>query len=166
MAELIVMDTDIISAFAKIGRLNQLKKLFSHHQLVITPMIYEELAVSLEYGYSFPKDIFGQLNIVSPTDEEEHEYHRLLTSKRALGKGELEAICICTKRSGIFSSMDSAALKYAETNGVVTLTLHSILRSFWVSGLLSRTSVKSLIRDIEEKDHMEIADVDLIFEDL
>ena len=52
------------SAFAKIKRLELLKSLFSKHRIVITPEIYEELTTSLDYGYTFPLDIFKYFEVL------------------------------------------------------------------------------------------------------
>ena len=163
MDKTIILDTDMVSAFAKINRLELLKKLFSKHHIVITPEIYEELTISLEYGYTFPLDIFRYFKVLPPSEEEREEYQRLLIEKRALGKGELEAINICKHRKYSFSSMDVAALKFAEENGVETLELHSILRSLWESGLQSKDETKWIVKEIEIKDNTTIKDVEMVF---
>ena len=75
------------SVFAKIKRLELLKRLFSKHRIVITPEIYEELVTSLDYGYTFPLDIFRYFEVLYPSEEESEEYQRLLIEKRRLGKG-------------------------------------------------------------------------------
>jgi len=66
----IILDADMASAFAKIKRLELLKRLFSKHRIVITPEIYEELTVSLDYGYTFPRDIFRYFEVLYPSKEE------------------------------------------------------------------------------------------------
>ncbi|MEA3281848.1 MAG: hypothetical protein U9Q68_04695 [Euryarchaeota archaeon] len=149
--------------FAKIKRLELLKRLFSKHRIVITPEIYEELATSLDYGYTFPLDIFRYFEVLYPSKEESKEYQRLLIEKRRLGKGELEAISICKHRGYVFSSIDSAALKFAEEDGVETIWLHSILRSLWGSGLQSKDEVRNIITEIGKKDNTRIKDVETIF---
>ena len=151
------------SVFAKIKRLELLKRLLSKHRIVITPGIYEELTTSLDYGYTFPLDIFRYLKVLYPSEEENEGYQKLLIEKRTLGKGELEAISICRHRGYVFSSMDTAALKFAEENGVETLGLHSILRSLWESGMQSKDEVKEIIMEIEKKDNTSIKDVEAIF---
>jgi len=151
------------SAFAKIKRLELLKRLFSKHRIVITPEIYEELTTSLDYGYTFPRDIFRYFEVLYLSEEESEEYQKLLIEKRTLGKGELEAISICRHRGYIFSSIDAAALRFADENGVETLVLHSILRSIWKSGLQSKEEVKEIITEIEKKDNTRIKDVDAVF---
>jgi predicted nucleic acid-binding protein len=102
--KVIILDTDVASVFAKIKRLELLKRLFSKHRIVITPEIYEELVTSLDYGYTFPLDIFRYFKVLYPSKEENEEYQRLLIEKRRLGKGELEAISICKQYSGHYGN--------------------------------------------------------------
>ncbi|CAD6491654.1 MAG: hypothetical protein FFODKBPE_00195 [Candidatus Argoarchaeum ethanivorans] len=162
--KVIILDTDVASVFAKIKRLELIKRLFSKHRIVIIPEIYEELAISLDYGYTFPLDIFGYFEVLYPSEEENKEYQRLLIEKRRLGKGELGAISICKHRRGyVFSSIDSAALRFAEENDVETIWLHSILRSLWESGLQSEGEVREIITEIEKKDNTMIRNVEAIF---
>lgn len=151
------------SAFAKIKRLELLKRLFSKHHIVITPEIYEELAISVDYGYAFPLHIFSYFEVLHPSEEESKEYQKLLIEKRRLGKGELEAITICKHRDCIFSSMDTVALRFAEENDVETLGLHSILRSLWESDIQSKDEVKDIIKEIETQDNTWIKDVEAVF---
>jgi predicted nucleic acid-binding protein len=161
--KVIILDTDVASVFAKITRLELIKRLFSKHRVVITPEIYGELATSLDYGYTFPLDIFRYFEVLYPSEEENEEYQRLLIEKRRLGKGELEAISVCKHRGYVFSSIDSAALRFAEENGVETIWLYSILRSLWESGLQSKGEVRAIITEIEKKDNTVIKDVEAIF---
>jgi len=63
----------------------------------------------------------------------------------------------------IFSSIDAAALRFAEENGVETLELHSILRSLRESGLQSKEEVRGIITAIEKRDNTRIKDVDAVF---
>ena len=163
MDKVVIPDTDVASVFAKIKRLELLKRLFSKHRIVITPEIYEELVTSLDYGYTFPLDIFRYFEVLYPSKEENVEYQRLLIEKRRLGKGELEAISICKHRGYVFSSIEGAALKFAEEDGVETIWLHSILRSLREPGLQSKDEVWNIITEIEKKDNTSIKDVEEIF---
>lgn len=163
MDKVIILDADMASVFAKIKRLELLKRLFSKHRIVITPEIYEELTTSLDCGYTFALDIFRYLEVLYPSEEENEEYQKLLIEKRTLGKGELEAISIGRRKGYIFSSIDAVALRFAEENGVATLGLHSILRSLWESGMQSKDEVVEIVKEIEKKDNTRIKDVEVIF---
>lgn len=164
MDKALILDSDISSAFAKIKRLDLLMGLFSKHSVFITPRILEELSVPLDYGYTFPLDIFSRLDVLYPTEVENDAYQEMFAANRSLGRGELEAICLCESRGYVFSSMDSAALRFAVTLNVETLELHSILRALWKSGMKSKDEVKAIIRELEDKDNTRINDSYLIFE--
>jgi hypothetical protein len=55
--------------------------------------------------------------------------------------------------------MDEAALSFAKTNDVTTISLHSILRSLWEAEILTKEGVKKVISKIEQKDNTRIKDV-------
>jgi predicted nucleic acid-binding protein len=160
----VIFDADILSTFAKTDTLLLLKKLFSKHDAYITPKIYEELSVPLDYGYSFPLKIFEQFKIIYPDEEEQKTYREFIKDNRHLGRGELEAISICIKRKYYFSSMDEVAISFAEANDVTTISLHSILRSFWESKILTKKEVQELISEIEQKDNTRIKDTQRILQ--
>jgi predicted nucleic acid-binding protein len=159
----VVVDANIASVFAKIERLDLLLEILSKHSAFITTRIFEELSVPLDYGYTFPLDIFRRFDIIYPTAGENDAYQEMLVGNRSLGRGELEAICICKNRGYIFLSMDNASLIFAQSLGVETLKLHTLLRFLWKSGMRSKDEVKTIIREIEEKDKTSIKDSYLIF---
>jgi len=159
----IILDADIASAFAKIECLSLFKRYLSKYRIFITPGIYEELVVPLDFGFTFPLDIFNSFELLYPSEEESERYQALITKNRKLGKGELEAICICKRRGYVFSSMDQVALKFAGDEGVKTLKIHSILRGLWKSGMQSKDEVLDIICALEDKDKTRIRNVDSIF---
>lgn len=163
MDSAVIVDADIASVFAKIERLDLLLEVFSKHPVVITPRIFEELSVPLDYGYTFPFDIFSRLDVIYPTEDENNTYQEMLVGNRSLGRGEMEALCICKSRGYVFASMDSAALRFAESLNVETLELHSVLRFLWKSGLKSKEEIMAIIREIEDKDNTLVKDSHLIF---
>ena len=164
MDKAVIVDTDIASAFAKIKRLDLLLRLFSNHSIFITPRIFEELFVSLDYGYTFPIDVFESFDILYPSEEESKSYKEMLIGNKSLGKGELEAITVCKSRGYVFTSMDFAALQFAVSMNIDVLDLQSILRALWRSGIKSKDEVKMIIREIEEKDNTSIRDAQSIIE--
>lgn len=163
MDRAIIVDTDIASAFSKIGRLCDLLNIFSNHPFYITPRIFEELSVPLEFGYVFPLTIFEGIDVLYPNEEENQTYQDMLLTNRSIGKGELEAICVCKSRGFVFSSMDAEAIRLALSLHIDVLVLQSILRAFWMSGMKTKDDVRAIIRDLEEKDNTSIKDSDLIF---
>lgn len=160
----VIFDTDILSAFAKTDNLPLLKKLFSKHDVYITPEIYEELSIPIDYGYNFPLKIFEEFEILTPYEKEQEIYRLFLKANHCIGKGELEAISICINRKYYFSSMDEVAISFAEENDVTTISLHSILRSLWESGILTKNEVHEIILQIEQKDNTRIKDIHKILQ--
>jgi hypothetical protein len=51
----VLLDTDLASAFAKVGRLELLVRLFAGIDLGIAFEVYKELLVPLEHDYHFPE---------------------------------------------------------------------------------------------------------------
>jgi len=49
-----LLDTDILSLFAKAGAIDLLLRLLRVERLAITQGVFTELTVPLEYGYRFP----------------------------------------------------------------------------------------------------------------
>ena len=98
---MIIFDTDILSIFAKVNRLDLLKNLFS--VIYITPMIREELFIPLEYGYRFPLKILSNSVVIIPNEQEFDIYAKL---RLKLGKGEAEAISIAKNRKLLLRSME------------------------------------------------------------
>lgn len=89
-----LLDTDILSIFAKAGALSLLCAFFRRQRLPITPGIFEELLVPLEYGYDFPKDILALTEVVVMTPDEAPVYEALrLEGKISAADAELIAIC-------------------------------------------------------------------------
>lgn len=62
----ILMDSDIASAFAKIDRLELLQRLFPDYELLISPEVYEEILVPMDYGYNFPVKIIEFFDVATP----------------------------------------------------------------------------------------------------
>ncbi len=84
---MLILDTDIASAFAKAGNFEMLIQLFG--KVGITPMIYEELQTPLMHGYAYPDEIFNKLVTIS--GEEQRDYLKLKEEHSRIGKGEVES---------------------------------------------------------------------------
>lgn len=152
---MIILDTDIISAFTKADSLNMILKLFDN-KVYITPEIYKELQAPLHYGYSYPKEIFKKIKILTPTKKEQGIYLATLLENMTLGRGELEAICVAKERNYGFSSLDKKAIEFAKNKGVRIVVLKAILKEFLVKKACSEEELKNLIKKIEKRDNRKI----------
>lgn len=136
--KIIVFDTDILSMFAKAKALDILLSLLPNFKFCITPRIKEELSAPLQYGYSFPQQIFDKFEVVIPTEDEHLEYENLETLYPFLGRGELEAISIAKIRKCIFATNDSRAFEIALEQKIDAVNIHTILK-----GLLKKEILNS-----------------------
>jgi predicted nucleic acid-binding protein len=154
---MILVDTDILSAMAKIGRIQPLFALLQTPQIHITPGVFGELAHSFNLRRQYAVDIFaliaaGQLQIVYLTQEEAAFRDTLPAT---LGAGERESIAIARARGGIVLSNESRVAHHGRTHGVPCVRLPDILRALWVEGIVSQQEVQEIIRDLQVTDRMQ-----------
>ncbi len=148
---MLILDTDIASAFAKSGHFDAMVKLFG--SIGITPGVYEELSVPLEYGYEYPEEIFEKAKLVTISDEEQREYLRLKRGLARIGKGERESIIVCLKRGYLFSSFDKRAIMVAKDIGVEVVTAGVIFEGLMVKDIATKEEVLKIAIDIEISDN-------------
>ena len=153
---MIVADTNILSTFARIHRLDLLFKVMKVEVFVLPPSVERELRAGLDKGLEFLRPILDDLAqnrafaLASLTDAES-TYQTALP--RGLNAGEREGIAICASRAGaVFLSNDKQAKKYCRANRILFADLQLILRRLWQSGLFSQDEVRSLIQEIEESE--------------
>lgn len=159
----ILLDTDVLSAFAKISGLELLNELFSSDKLLITNGVYEELAYIRESGYDFVDQILSFVKNTPMNDEELDIYHSFL-KRTNLGKGELQCIAVCIVRGYPFITNDRKAKNFASAKGVVAWDMPHILKALWVAEIKSKEDVAILIKMLEQKDMMIIKNKNQILE--
>ena len=76
----VVLDTDVLSAFAKTSGLKLPNELFSSDELLTTNGVYEELVYIRESGYDFADRILGFIRNTPMNDVELDIYHSFLKS--------------------------------------------------------------------------------------
>jgi predicted nucleic acid-binding protein len=116
---MILVDTDILSAMAKIGQMHLLFALLQTPRIHIPPGVFGELAHSFNLGCQYAVDVFaliaaGQLQIVYLTQEEAAFRDTLPAT---LGAGERESIAIARARSGTVLSNESRVAPHGRTHG-------------------------------------------------
>ena len=145
---LLVMDADIASSFAKANSLNVLITAFS--KLGVTQSVYEELLIPLSYGYSFPKLIFEKVKVLGLNENEVKNYFELRIKYQNLGKGELESIVICKSKNFMFASFDKVALQTALVEGVRVIFPPILFLKIFEN--LGKTKTYKIIEKIEKED--------------
>ncbi len=150
---MICLDTDFASVLAKAGIIGLVKKLFSgKHDVIITPKVYEELKVPKEYGYTYPEDIFNNIDLLTVESIEQKRYIELISTNPTLGRGELESIAVCINRSAIFATLDEKAKQFAKSRDVPVLHIHTVLKMLLKTEVCSESDIMSIVKKIEVTD--------------
>jgi predicted nucleic acid-binding protein len=154
---IVIIDTDILSMFAKVDAVAMLGQLLGPDRVATTPAIRDEIAVPLQYGYEFPLRALVQTAIAPLPGRAWLEYERLRATGAALGRGELEAIAFCKTEGAVFATNDLVARRFALAEGVYVLSLQAILRGLWESGVCSKPDVHVLLERIKRADRLEVS---------
>lgn len=152
----IVVDTDILSMFAKVGAMHILGTCLGQGRIVMTPAIHDEITAPLQYGYTYPTEVLAQVPVEPLTDQIWREYERLWALRSSLGKGELQAIAFCKAGGALFLTNDRVARRFARDQGVQVISLQALLRGLWVSGVHSKDEVRALLERIKAADALEV----------
>jgi hypothetical protein len=158
----LIFDTDVLSTFGKIRRLDLLRKLLPIEKFFIPTSVYNELFKAKDCGYEFVDYIMEcKILKVTPLGQEEVEFlEKLSDERRSLGPGELECISICKHRGSVFITNDVAAKKVCDHYNIEFIDLSMLLKSLLTTNILTNNEVRALIGEIEEKDKVIIKDVD------
>jgi predicted nucleic acid-binding protein len=158
----LVFDTDILSTFGKIRRLDLLKKLFPNVRFFVPSSVYNELFKARERGYEFVDYVIesGIFEVI-PLNKEELEFSgRLREERKSLGLGELEGVSICKHREYILVTNDITAKKVCDRYEIEFVDLSMILKSLLEVKILMSDELGALIGEIEGKDRVIIKDKD------
>jgi len=156
----ILLDTDVLSAFAKIGKIDLLYQLFSTSVLYISPSVLEEVKVSYDKKYPFAMEIFqliekGRIKVVVLKEKEIYEKERLPIW---FGEGEKESIILCLNRGGVLLSNEKKVKKFCEGRKIVCLRTPGLLKALIDEGIIEVKEAKRIIENLKNKDKMEFTE--------
>jgi hypothetical protein len=103
-----LLDTDILSLFAKADAIDLLLRLFHVERLAIIQGVFNELAIPLEYGYQFLHRVFGHSTAVSLSSDELTLYETLRL-EGIVSTADAEQIVVCQARGWVYVTMDQVA---------------------------------------------------------
>lgn len=147
-----LLDTDILSIFAKANALALLHNLLGYDRLPITTGVFNEIVVPLEYGYEFPHRIIAAATTVLMLPDEVATFEALRLDG-AISAADAEIVAICKHRAWVYVTMDRVAARYAEIYGVRSVDLHAVLKAILASGLLNEEQLRTLVELMERVDH-------------
>lgn len=146
-----LLDTDIVSIFAKAEALALLCRLFRCERLPIAAGVFDELLVPLDYGYDFPQRILELADVVVLTPEEFGIYEALRLQGQ-VSTADAELIAICQQRGWAYVAMDRVALRCADDRGIRTIDLQALLKAMLEASILTRGELKTLVERMERED--------------
>jgi len=161
---LIVFDTDILSYFARVGRLQLLIDLFGA-PLRLSPNVHRELQAGFVAGHRnlLPALEGLQTNILAVLKLVDVERARMPQVGIPLDKGETDSLAYCLVHDAMFVTNDKRAFERGKRLGVICVRLPAVLRLLWMRGLLSQDGVRALVAEMESTLNMMVGDQDEIF---
>lgn len=152
---MIVADTNILSTFARIRRLELLLAVAETDAFHLAPAVVKELQVGLNKGLDFLQPITDGLATgvnfysIELTPDEKNLVDGLPNS---LNAGERESIAICSQRGGKLLTNDKRAHNYCRDNRIPSLDLRLILRQLWKASHCAKEEIRSLMEEIEKNE--------------
>jgi predicted nucleic acid-binding protein len=128
--------------------------------LYISPNVHNELQEGVQAGHTVLQAVFDlvvsrKLRIVSLTEEDQQQMAQIPFTS---AKGEADSLAYCLGHQAIFVTNDQRAYKRGMQLGVTCIRLATLLRSLWVSGVLTKEEVRELIDEIEKAEGTIIKD--------
>ena len=129
---MIVVDTNILSTFACVNRLELLFQVAERDTLYLPPAVFNELNEGLSRGKTYLQPLLDKIQtdttfkLVALTA---NEGRFMSTLPDQLHTGEREAIALCALRDeSVLLTNDKRAYRYCKANLIVSLDLKNILR--------------------------------------
>ena len=160
----VILDTDILSTFSRVNRLNLIRSLFSKSEFYISTRNKAELLEAKRLGYKFiERALKFNLTTLIPNENEKAEFQRLKEEKKSLGLADVESLILAKYRNLVLLTNDTNVQKKAIKLGVSYFNLPMILRELWKQDILTKEDTNKLISKIEKEDNIIIVDKDVIF---
>jgi predicted nucleic acid-binding protein len=150
----VIADTDILSTFGKIGRLDLLQLLFD--QVYIAPAVARELGRATQLGFTWVTSVQRTVLLLPLTANESGAVERLTSLYPQLGSGEIESFVLAQTHHLACLTNDRQAKVVAQALGLSYLDLEDLLRAFKTRKFLTAAALTALIAQIEEHDRTHI----------
>jgi len=154
----VVIDTDILSTFAKINKLELLPRLFSKSTILLTPSVSKEIKKGVKLGIISWRPIGSRIKL----GLSEKRLVREIRERRRLGFGDAECVAVAKYRNCLLITNDRYAEVEADFLSVNHINLPLLLRELWKSNVMPKQQIVELIKEIEIKDRIAIKNKGLI----
>jgi predicted nucleic acid-binding protein len=150
----VIADTDILSTFGKVDRLDLLRQLFQ--TIYVAPAVYRELLQAERMGVSWVDRVAPAVTILPLTTDESKAVARLVRQYPQLGSGEVESFVLAQGHRLLCLTNDRQAKAIAHRLGLSYLDLEEILRALKTKTILTTEALAALIDQIEQEDRTRI----------
>jgi predicted nucleic acid-binding protein len=155
----VVIDTDVLSTFMKINKLDLIQRLFPKSEVLLTPSVSKEIKKGIQLGIIRSQRInFSRIKLDLP----EKKLVKEIRAGRKLGLGDAECISVAKYRNCLLITNDRQAEISADSLSVSHINLPLLLRELWRNRVISKHHVIELIKEIEIKDRIVIKNKELI----
>lgn len=159
----VIADTDILSTFGKIGRIDLLLLLF--HTVYIASAVYHELLQAERVGLTWVSTVKQVIEPLPLTSDENRQAEHLFDHYPQLGSGEIESFVLAQSHGLICLTNDRQAKAVARALGLSYLDLEEILRLLKRRKMLATEALAELIDQIEQQDRTHIKAKEQILSD-
>ncbi len=137
MSDIVLCDTDIMSALAKADELEILELVFSNTNFQITEYVRDELDRSKQEGFAFPVKIFEFCGITTLNEDELKIYES--TESLTISKTDMKNLIIARNRDITLLTNDSKLYRKAVRKGIKVYDLRLILKAIYLGGMVSKS---------------------------
>jgi predicted nucleic acid-binding protein len=143
----IILDTDFLSAFLKIERLDLVRDFYGVEILLVPPGVYREASqTSLVTSLSRLPWILVEISPDPGNASSDPAF-------QALGRGEREAILLARQyQDSLLLMNDLKAQRVAQRLGINTVDIPAFLLSCKLSGFSDQKQIRELVAALQEKD--------------
>ncbi len=148
---MVLLDTDFLSAFLKIERLELARDFYGVDDLAVPLAVYQEVSATDLI------ETLARLPWITVCSPDPARYESLLARPDLdhLGSGELQAIAIALVQGqgAILLTNDNGARNTASALGIEVVNIPAFLLGCKTTSFLSRIQVADIVVALEQKDH-------------
>jgi predicted nucleic acid-binding protein len=159
-----VSDTNILSSFLGVGRLELLLAALDTDHVLVPPQVLDELELGVTRGHLTNVTLQTALaSSVRTMAIEAMDEQRIQRMPAAFGVGEQQAVALAIRLSVPLLSNDRRVMTYCRDQGVLCLDLPTVLRLIWRTGTASQDEVRALMQGMTRQEGIIFRHAERIF---
>ena len=151
----IICDTDFLSSFLKIRKLNLVREFFNVQHIYLPPAVFNELSKTKKLSLKLHELNWVKIKKIEVEQKGDVDFP-------PLGKGEMECISLCKKlKNSILLTNDTKAIRAAVKQDINVLNISAFLLLCKRNKFLKLHEITEIINDLKIKDFYEFGDEEL-----